>query len=157
MKYLQVSLHYRCNNGGSTVIENANKMIQLTNGELEWMDNFQIPQQICPHVLHGREHIVIVSPAKMKYFCLTFTCHTVRGDYFVVRTVEHFLPFFSLSLSKIANADEKIAQPRDERIAGPCTTYPVHVQYGTLPLSTKHFKPKIFVKTGCIWVRRVSN
>ena len=45
---------------------------------------------------------------------------TVRGDYFVVGTVEHFLLFFSLSLSKIAITDEKIAQLRDERIAGPC-------------------------------------
>ena len=37
------------------------------------------------------------------------------------------------------------------------TSFINYVQYGTLPLSSKHFKPKIFMKTGCIWVRRVSN
>ena len=31
------------------------------------------------------------------------------------------------------------------------------VQYGTLPLSSRHLKAKILVNMGCIWVRRVSN
>ena len=69
---------------------------------------------------------------------------TVRCDYFVVRTVrtvKHSLSSF-FSLFTIAIMDEKIAQPRDENIAGPCKSLVIQIELKSVKKIFFHWSRK---------------